>query len=383
MSLQQTSSQEREQLLKELKEAKAEAALCRKDLAEAQAKLATSSNANGDRIHTAVNRSHVSRSQSQYPTSDALVRLAQKHDASIIALRRGQLEVIHTLYGNKDCAAFMPTGGGKSLVWLLHNILSTEQLKTNALTVVVVPFTATIDSHVAKTQQWGNVISSQDSLDVMAQKISTASWLYTTPEKIVHNDALKWCSLLRSQAHRVSLVVYDEAHEWLESWRSGTQDCVKILQDMFPTCCRLACTATCRVSDAAVLIDQLSMEQGANVVRCSVDRKNCYLHVTAMTNETADVAEIFGKLRRQQRQQIPQALVFVTSQDQAERMELLFKKQATGDASSSFTEEMIASYRMLAHPKNGNVLFWLHSLLVKLRLSSALRHLEQASMCPT
>jgi hypothetical protein len=35
--------------------------------------------------------------------------------------------VIHTLLGNKDCAAFMPTGGGKSLIWLLHNLLSTSQ----------------------------------------------------------------------------------------------------------------------------------------------------------------------------------------------------------------------------------------------------------------
>jgi hypothetical protein len=76
----------------------------------------------------------------------------------------------------------------------------------------------------------------------MAEKISTANWLYTTPEKVVHNVGLKWCNLLRYEAHRVTLVLYDEAQEWIESWRTGIQQCVNILQDMFPTCCRLACT---------------------------------------------------------------------------------------------------------------------------------------------
>jgi ATP-dependent DNA helicase RecQ len=183
-------------------------------------------------------------------------------------------------------------------------------------------------------------------MEAMGEQISSANWLYTTPEKIVHNE--KFCNLLRSQAHRVTLVVYDEAHEWLETWRSGIQECVSILQDMFPTCARLACTATCRVSDAAVLKEKLIMEPTASVVRCSVDRKNCYLHVTAMTNETTDVKEMFGKLRRPHIEQIPQALVFVTSQDQAERMEKLFKTEAAGDA--CFTEEMIASYHA-ATPK--------------------------------
>ena len=140
--------QQRDELLQQLEALKAEKETMRQQLAAAQQQLASASSGIGDASirHTAVFRSHVSLTSSQKPDSDALVRLAQTHDASISELRRGQLDVIHTLLGNKDCAAFMPTGGGKSLIWLLHNLLSTERvsgIRQNSLTVVVVPFTAT------------------------------------------------------------------------------------------------------------------------------------------------------------------------------------------------------------------------------------------------
>jgi superfamily II DNA helicase RecQ len=59
-------------------------------------------------------RHHVQVPLSQEPTSEALVRLARRKDDSISELRRGQLEVINVIFGNRDCLALMPTGGGKS-----------------------------------------------------------------------------------------------------------------------------------------------------------------------------------------------------------------------------------------------------------------------------
>ena len=73
--------------------------------------------------------------------------------------------------------------------------------------------------------RWGVAASSQDSMEAFAEKISKASWLYTTPEKSVHNVSTQWGALLRSEGHRVTLVVYDEAHEWREDWRDGICDC--------------------------------------------------------------------------------------------------------------------------------------------------------------
>ena len=286
-------------------------------------------------------RSRLELSQSQLPDAAALVRIAAKKDASINVLRRGQYEVINSIQNNNDCAAFMPTGGGKSLAWLIHNFLSTERMKRPALTIVVVPFTATIDSHVSKTRKWGSVLSSQDTLETMAQQISTASWLYTTPEKIIHNAKFRWCELLQSQAHRVTLVVYDEAHEWLDTWRAGIQECVDILDGMFPTCCRLACTATCAVADSSILLKRLKMEPSAKVIRCSLDRDNCHLHVVAMTDEVSDMKDMLKKF--QQAAQPAQANVFVTSQDQAERFEAKFK-ELCADAESPVKVQEIASY---------------------------------------
>jgi ATP-dependent DNA helicase RecQ len=329
--------QEKGALLEELQKVRAQLALATQQLEK------PSSATSALDAPTVVKRSHIHVAQSQEPDIEALVRLARRNDESISALRCGQFEVIKHLFSNRDCMALMPTGGGKSLIWLLHNLLSTEQRKEKSLTIVVVPFTATIDSRVAKTQRWGTVLSSQDSMELVAEKLSTASFLYTTPEKITHNAS--FAKLLSSQAHRVTLVVYDEAHEWLNSWRAGICECVQILHNMFPSCCRFACTATCRIGDSATLINNLSLEKDTKVERCSIDRKNCYLHVKAMTNETSDVQSIFKEfLKKSEIEHLPQVLLFVTSQDQAQRMEKLFKDQCQKSAESALTADMIVSY---------------------------------------
>ena len=343
---QKNLAQENDKLQKELQQLRAELAQAQQKLdTVSQEKPCSASATNSLDAPIVVMRHHIQVPLSQEPTSEALVRLARRKDDSISELRRGQLEVINVIFGNRDCLALMPTGGGKSLLWLLHNQLATEQIKKQSLTIVVAPFTATIDSHVAKTQRWGTVISSQESLQEMTQKINTASWLYTTPEKITHNVLLPWCDLLKSQAHRVTLVVYDEAHEWLNSWRAGICECVQTLHTMFPTCCRLACTATCRVGDSAMLINKLCMETDTKVERISIDRQNCYLHVKAMTTETADIESIFNTfLKKSAITQLPQVLLFVTSQDQAHRIEDMFKALCAPGMDSSLTTDMIASY---------------------------------------
>ena len=108
-----------------LEQAKAETLSVRKSLADAQQKLSAASPVS----LFSIKRSHIALPASQIPDCEELARIAHQKDASITALRSGQYEVIRSILENKDCAAFMPTGGGKSLIWLLHNCLSTEIIK--------------------------------------------------------------------------------------------------------------------------------------------------------------------------------------------------------------------------------------------------------------
>jgi superfamily II DNA helicase RecQ len=53
------------------------------------------------------------------PTKDAVEAMVSQFDRSISALRPGQYECIANLIEQKDVVAIIPTGGGKSLIWLL------------------------------------------------------------------------------------------------------------------------------------------------------------------------------------------------------------------------------------------------------------------------
>ena len=118
--------QQIQDLLAQLEQAKAETVSVRKSLTEAQQKLSAVAPVS----LFPINRSHIALTASQIPDCEELTRIAQQKDASIVSLRSGQLEVIQSILANKDCAALMPTGSGKSLTWLLHNCLSTERIKT-------------------------------------------------------------------------------------------------------------------------------------------------------------------------------------------------------------------------------------------------------------
>jgi len=143
--------------------------------------------------------------QYSMPAEADIVRIVQQYDDAVIKLRPGQYNCVRDLLQQQDTIAIIPTGGGKSLIWLLLAILGIRNDTTGhlpqPLVIVFVPFKATIESHCAKYSAWGPYASSNESFDVVRSKIATCNWLYCTPEKFARNQNFK--DMIAGQAHRI------------------------------------------------------------------------------------------------------------------------------------------------------------------------------------
>jgi ATP-dependent DNA helicase RecQ len=199
------------------------------------------------------------------------------------ALRPGQGEVIRTLQRKKSCLAIMPTGGGKSLLWLLSTYIHNRQFRSGEglkpLTLVLVPYKALIMSHLRDSQTWLCCLSSENEMPQILTNIEGCNLIYSTPEKIVKNLAFQ--QMLVQNANRIKLVAIDEAHLLLEHacFRPDLRACIELLQLKIPHAIRLAVSATSRIADSGILLEAAKMPGDSNIVRCSLDRSNCYISI--------------------------------------------------------------------------------------------------------
>jgi superfamily II DNA helicase RecQ len=136
---------------------------------------------------------------------DQLLVIAKQYEGGISNFRPGQVESLNDLLRQKDCITIIPTGGGKSLIWLLLAVIGIRndpsRVQPLPLAIVIVPFKATIESHFEKYKDWGLSATSNETVEILRQKIANCCWLYCTPEKIVKNEFFK--SFIQGQAHRI------------------------------------------------------------------------------------------------------------------------------------------------------------------------------------
>ena len=104
---------------------------------------------------------------------DLLAACQQKMET--LALRPGQGDVIRHLQRNEPCLAIMPTGGGKSLLWLLtthiHNLKFTPESGQKPLTLVIVPYKALVLSHLRESASWFPCLSSENEMSHVALSV--------------------------------------------------------------------------------------------------------------------------------------------------------------------------------------------------------------------
>ena len=170
------------------------------------------------------------------PSIEEVSAIALQYNKHITGLRPGQYECIADLLQQKDVLAIIPTGGGKSLIWLIPAIIiqrvQNSPFAPLPLVVVIVPFLATMESHLANFMKWGLAASSNESLEFLRTKITNCCWMYCTPEKFVRNEMFR--TLIMGQSYRIRYVVNDEAHEYLVAWREDLLKCPGLVSEMLP-----------------------------------------------------------------------------------------------------------------------------------------------------
>ncbi len=262
--------------------------------------------------------------------------LACRQKMETQALRSGQGDVIRNLQNKIQCLAIMPTGGGKSLLWLLTthiwNTQYREGVGARPLTLVIVPFKALVISHLQESAPWFECLSSENSPTELQRGINTCSVIYTTPEKLVKNIAFQ--EIIVANADRIRLIALDEVHVVTEQalFRPDLSACIDLLHLRIPQAVRLAVTATNRLCDSTVLLAAAKMSSDAKIVRCSLDRSNCFISIAPMldkkdkqrrTKFDKDHRSMFHAMDTPSK---PRTIVFVCARLEAENLTLQLQR---------------------------------------------------------
>jgi superfamily II DNA helicase RecQ len=222
----------------------------------------------------------------ELPTESDLLRMAQRMDCNIQNFRSKQLEVIISILSGRHTVTVMATSSGKTLIWLLAGYVLSGHFSSKGkcgLTIVLCPLQSLVSEHAKKSQKWGVTCTSCDDLQDLKTKIKTAVFLYTTAEKLMKNMYFR--GLVLQQADRVVCIVRDEAHIWMDDYRPALCEASLMLSQGVPDVTHLAVTATLDVN--ADIINSLGMPPTSTVIRCSVNRENCYLHVIEAQDKMA------------------------------------------------------------------------------------------------
>jgi superfamily II DNA helicase RecQ len=256
----------------------------------------------------------------QLPTPLDVLRIAQTVDSNIQNFRSKQLDVIMNILSGTHTVTVMATSSGKTLIWLLAGHILSSHFSSKdecGLTIIICPLSSLVSEHAKNSPKWGATCSSCDELQIFKVTIRKAVFLYTTAEKLQKNMYFR--GLVLEQAHRVVNIVRDEAHIWMDDFRPALCEVSAMLSQEIPNVTHLAVTATLDVS--ADIINSLGMPPTSSIIRCSVNRENCFLHVIEGRDKKGkyenDAKTILSKVNSVER---PQALVFVTSQKDAQAM---------------------------------------------------------------
>ena len=191
----------------------------------------------------------------------------------------------HSLRGG-DCFVLMPTGGGKSLCYMLPAILQ------GGLTVVCSPLLSLIqdqvthlvkDFHVPATflssaQSQGDAVA---VLRELRKRKPTIRLLYVTPEKLANSEMLADILHSLDEKGQLTRFVIDEAH-CVSSWGHDFRPDYKalgVLRKNFPNVPITALTATATMTVRADVMKTLKITKTAKSFVVTFNRPNISLSV--------------------------------------------------------------------------------------------------------
>jgi len=232
--------------------------------------------------------------------------------------RSGQREIVRNVLAGRSCLAILPTGAGKSLLYMLPSQL------LDGITVVVSPLLALMRDQVEALRSQGITairIDSSLTLEEMQssfQQISArqVKVLFISPERF-NNEAFR--RLLSSM--EVALFVVDEAHcisDWGHAFRPDYLR-LSTFAAMSNAKVRLALTATATSRVAQDILDKLDISSD-DVVRLPSLRENLHLAVRSFAWPHDDYEPRYSATLEAIREVQGACIVYVGRQKLAERL---------------------------------------------------------------
>lgn len=220
--------------------------------------------------------------------------------------REGQQEIIESVIAGNDTLVYMPTWGGKSLVYQLPTMLK------NGMTIVISPLISLMKDQVDKLNSLGiraeliNSTLSWDDIRNILEEVRFANtsrnpikFLYIAPERLgstLFTNAIK--------ETRISMVAIDEAHcisQWGHDFRPSYMKIQSFIESLihdgerkFPIVA-LTATATPRVRED--IKERLWITKYQEFIR-GFDRKNIIIvvrEISAKEEKQKKVLEILNK----------------------------------------------------------------------------------------
>ena len=205
------------------------------------------------------------------------------------SFRDGQLEAIQSILQGKDTLTLIPTGGGKSVVYTLPEVLK------QGLTIVIEPLKFIMEEQANKLREkqissfFYNSSLTDREMDYVINCLSrldlTQVILFTSPECIVSEKLLnvvkRW-----NDAGRLNFIAVDEVH-CIDTWGPGfREDYLKlgVLIEFKVHIVALTGTATTKVQEK--IIQTLKVES-PEVVHVTSSRDNLHLNVVPKADKPA------------------------------------------------------------------------------------------------
>ncbi|CBZ52939.1 putative ATP-dependent DNA helicase [Neospora caninum Liverpool] len=225
---------------------------------------------------------------------------ALKNAFGYSAFREGQEQAVRAILEGKDALVIMPTGGGKSLTYLLPGLL------LPGLVIIVSPLLALMDDQSSPFSGG----ASRSSLSCLASSVSRGKYkfLFVTPEQVSSPTFQRVLGQLEARrrgvgigeetkenrrneeangnrSQGVALIAVDEAHcistwghDFRRSYRQVERQNLSVLRTILPETPLLACTATATPAVCADIQTSLALRDAVRV-GLSFDRKNIFYEV--------------------------------------------------------------------------------------------------------
>lgn len=270
------------------------------------------------------------------PTSDPLLRTLKTRFGHP-GFRPGQEALVRAALQGRDALGLLPTGGGKSLAYLLpaHHL--------PGLVLVVSPLIALMQDQLDRARACGlraaalagpTSPTERDRI-LRAARRGELDLLLTAPERLAPGGSA--ASVLASA--RLSLLVVDEAH-CLASWGYDFRPAYRVLEGLGPRwgVPVLALTATATPRVRRFLIHALGLRDPVRV-ELSFRRPNLHFRVERVRNQTERWRRVWAEIRESP----GPALVYASTRRGTEGLAAAFRER--GRRVSAFHAGMSAERR--------------------------------------